>query len=338
MTMFRDFLRHFPRARVEDYYKDGRWMMEQLEVDLALVAHHRREAGAPDPEPLEDVPMPELPRGSDYSRGAPPNPPPAAGRYDSRAARGPKQPAAPPSAAARAAQQGVPSVAPDARAVSDFISKWKLEQSRAKLLLARLAPSRRRDVMDNFKATSKDISPTAELEKYIATRVPMATTSGVGSAAKRPLSSPGASKEPPSKRLRETPAIGASVAPRSGPPPSSARPAASAPLRPIRSPLPSRGAPGGGSRSTPPPWRDAGGPPPPSSGARRATSAGPAARAEEGIGRPSKPPPLPRRAPAAGSGEGGPATRPTARPTSVLGASGAKESAKPGDLIKSLLG
>lgn len=274
--------------------------------------------------------MPEMPRrpeaprapppAADYSRGggATAKPPAAPGRYDSMARRGPRPPSAPPSAAARAAQQGgVPSVAPDARAILSFIARWKLEQSRAKLLLARLAPTRRRDVMDNFRATSKDMSPTAELEKYIATRVPLSTTSSTGSGTKRPLGTSGSTAEPPSKRLRESPAIGAAAVKRDAPPPSSSRSVSSGPSRSIRSPLPSRGSAGGGSRSAPPPWRGSSAPPP-SIGARRPAAVGSAARAKESTG---------------------PSSRPSSQTSrGVLGASGAKDTAKPGDLIKSLLG
>lgn len=338
MTLFRDFLRHFPRARVEDYYKDGKWLMEQLEVDLALVAQHRREAGAPDPEPLEDIPAPELPQ---TWRPAPPKQPPSVpmrgsgppnGRRDrapigtSRNA-GPRQPSMPPSAAAVAAQRGpglqtlVASAAPDARAVADFIAKWRLESSRSKLLLARLAPNRRRDIMDNFRHQHKELSATSSLEKYIATRfpppaakppgAPSATSAPRDGGTKRPMSSSPPSKEPPSKRPREGP-IGAAA------PPSTA--SGSAANRSIRSPPPGRG----GSRAAPPPWRDSRdtSAPPPSSRRPPPPSKGPA--------------PAPGRKPPAGG-----APRPTPAPSrssSALGASGAADDAKPGDLIKNLLG
>merc|ERR1712037_544988 len=48
------------------------------------------------------------------------------------------------------------------------VSKWRLEPSRTKLLIARLTPTRRRFVMQSFKYTPVNgVSPVAKLEEYI---------------------------------------------------------------------------------------------------------------------------------------------------------------------------
>lgn len=266
--------------------------MEQLEVDLALVAQHRKEAGAPDPRPLEEVPLPAMP--------APPRrvPPPGraaggAGGADAAARRPkPKPPSMPPSASAMGAPRGgaTASILVDARTLGDFVAKWKLDLIRTKTVLARLPPSRRKEVVDNFRHVSKETSATVALERYVAQRVP--------ASMKRPFPS-GPPREAPSKlRRTEGGPIGAA-------PPS----AAAGPGKPRGSAGPSRDAP---------PWRGSAGASPP---ALRRAPQQPKAKAPTG------------KAPAGG---GGSKPVPSRRP--VLTTSGAPTTAKPGDLIKSLLG
>ena len=57
--IFRRVLRLYPLANPYDYFKNGRWQIDVLEVDLALLEAHRKEASAPDPTPLEDVKLPD---------------------------------------------------------------------------------------------------------------------------------------------------------------------------------------------------------------------------------------------------------------------------------------
>jgi len=63
--LFRQLLRIFRGAYLEEYYKNGTWDMETLALDLELLeAHHKRcrlHAGAPEPPPLEDIPEVVLP-------------------------------------------------------------------------------------------------------------------------------------------------------------------------------------------------------------------------------------------------------------------------------------
>lgn len=95
MLLYRELLRRFPLAQVEDYYKHGRWLTKHLETDLELVLAHRREAAAPEPVPLEKIPVPQLPgisrppSQSQQGRSVPPSKPPAASTPRSTAANGP---------------------------------------------------------------------------------------------------------------------------------------------------------------------------------------------------------------------------------------------------------
>lgn len=344
MTLFRDFLRHFPRARVEDYYKDGRWLREQLEVDLALVAHHRREAGAPDPTPLEEIPAPELPRYQGPPGGGPRRPPPPPPRGGEGSPRGPiggkdrgkgrseadvgarrakpKPPSAPPSSSAVEAQRGV--VGPNVRAINDFAAKWKLDSLRLKILLGRLPAARRQEILDTFRPSERDRDPRDAFEHYMAERM----TSLRAGGTKRPLpsgSSYNQREDNSAKRPRGDSAIGA--APRT--PPGRSPP----PRR--RSPPPRAGGARGG--AAPPPWRDAGGPPPrrmpaptpkpPSRDAGKGASGthSRSATAADPNGNKLWPRSTPAVAP----------KRPSSSPAAAVLMS---EDAKPGDLIKNLLG
>ena len=50
-------------AAHEEYFVGGTWTDELMRTDYPLYVEHRREAGANDPPPLEEVPMPQLPQG-----------------------------------------------------------------------------------------------------------------------------------------------------------------------------------------------------------------------------------------------------------------------------------
>ena len=53
----------YSEAAHEEYFVGGTWTDELMRTDYALYVEHRREAGANDPPPLEEVPMPQLPQG-----------------------------------------------------------------------------------------------------------------------------------------------------------------------------------------------------------------------------------------------------------------------------------
>lgn len=58
--LFKELLRIYSVADIEDYYKDGQWREELIKADLQLISMHRLEAGAPEPPP-GDITLPPLP-------------------------------------------------------------------------------------------------------------------------------------------------------------------------------------------------------------------------------------------------------------------------------------
>lgn len=61
MLLFRELLRYFGGAYVEEYYRNGSWDTELLELDLELLRVHHRQAGKPKLKSLEEIPEVELP-------------------------------------------------------------------------------------------------------------------------------------------------------------------------------------------------------------------------------------------------------------------------------------
>lgn len=78
--LFMELFRHYPLAKVGDYYACGKWRLEQLEVDMVLIVAHRREAGAPDPPTLDELELPELPSAKAKLGPMPPSAPPRGGK------------------------------------------------------------------------------------------------------------------------------------------------------------------------------------------------------------------------------------------------------------------
>jgi len=63
MHLFRELLRYFGGAYVDEYYRKGIWDTELLDLDLILLRAHHRQAGSPPLKSLEDLPevvLPEL--------------------------------------------------------------------------------------------------------------------------------------------------------------------------------------------------------------------------------------------------------------------------------------
>lgn len=167
--LFKELLRVYPVAEWEDYFKAGQWRDELMKTDLQLIDAHRLEAGAPDPPPLDEVKLPELPRATPAPtpklpglsglmnvRGQMKAPSPAGGQV---AGSSPK--AAVAVAAAESAQ------AADLRLITLFVAKWKIDATKTKLALAKLHTERRRHVIQNFKATAAGEEANAELQTYI---------------------------------------------------------------------------------------------------------------------------------------------------------------------------
>lgn len=211
--LFRELLRFYPVADVEDYYKPvpgqgSPWKDDDMKMDLQLLWAHRKEAGAPDPIALEEVPEPELPQAFSAApamaaltlsrplMAAPQPGVPQAGMVASLqhlralaaqrqalAAGGlvrPVSPMAPRPLMAGALRPLIPGQAmpPGAAAASSpvtelrlialFVAKWKLDATRTKMMLAKMTPPRRRFVIQNFKTTAAGPAAMLALEAYIA--------------------------------------------------------------------------------------------------------------------------------------------------------------------------
>lgn len=50
-----------PLVEFQDYYKNGIWQNDLMRLDIEVIDAHRKEAGAPDVPPLEELEFPELP-------------------------------------------------------------------------------------------------------------------------------------------------------------------------------------------------------------------------------------------------------------------------------------
>lgn len=80
--LFRELLRHFGGACVDEYYRAGVWDMETLGLDVELVRAHTR--FGPPPKALEDIPEVVLPDPKDQLPLPPVTDPKAAGRGTKR--------------------------------------------------------------------------------------------------------------------------------------------------------------------------------------------------------------------------------------------------------------
>jgi len=210
--LFLELLRLLPSCAVEDYYQNGQWRDEDMQLDFDLLTAHRSEAGAEDPPSLEELDVPELPGNkpawggaAGYQRplagygsvgpgAATPRMPvqtlkPAAATFGLR----PQPPKSAPSPALVAAAATTIAGGPSAelRQIALFIAKWKLEATKTKLLLARLTPPRRRWVMSNFSQSGGGLSATTQLEQYISQcerNNAWASAGGLPAAGVRPVS------------------------------------------------------------------------------------------------------------------------------------------------------
>lgn len=234
--LFKELLRVYPVADIEDYFKAGQWKNDMMKCDLQLVNMHRREAGAPDPIPLEDVRMPEMPQVAPMPAAPMPGarPPMMAG----------PPPARPPMAVPKAGGSVVPTppaaagagaggnAAMELRLIALFIAKWQLDPTTVKIMLAKLLPARRRYVMQHFKAAAPGLAATAALEQFIA-RCEQ-TNAWAGATAPAPAgAAPGMRPVAPAAGLKRpmTPMMAAAAA--QGP----AKMPRMVPVMPVRAPI-----------------------------------------------------------------------------------------------------
>lgn len=59
--LFKELYRQLPLSEFQDYYKNGIWQNDLMRLDIEVIDAHRKEAGAPDVPPLEELEFPELP-------------------------------------------------------------------------------------------------------------------------------------------------------------------------------------------------------------------------------------------------------------------------------------
>jgi len=166
--LFKELYRVYPVADAEDYYKNGQWKNEVMKTDLMLMESHRRESGAPDVPDLEDIKVPNLPQPNAAMVSAGYGPASFMGQaYGAKpAAAGFTAAPVPVNFGGAAAGTSAPVV--EIRLIALFVAKWKLDPVTAKTLLAKLTPTHRRFVIQNFKTTATGIEATTELGKFIA--------------------------------------------------------------------------------------------------------------------------------------------------------------------------
>jgi len=165
--LYKELLRVYPIAEVEDYHKNGSWKDDLLKLDLRLIYAHAREAGAPYPPPLEEVKVPELPKSqiamarSNYAGGVAGQVRPTMGAGMAGGVRPTSLSAMPGSGGAMA------SPAAELRLIALFVAKWKLDPARTKVLLARLTAPKRRYVIQAFKGPDAGTEVMESLDKFI---------------------------------------------------------------------------------------------------------------------------------------------------------------------------
>lgn len=174
--LFKELLRVYPVAEVDDYFKHGQWKDEVMKVDLMLIEQHRKEAGAPDPVPLDEVVLPVMPKvaaaGAWQMGAAVPGTvrPVMAGGVTLPNTIRPTGAVVTPAAAAATGAAAVAAGGPIAelRLIALFVAKWKLDPTKTKMMLAKMTPQKRRYVIQNFKSTPASPDATSELEQFIA--------------------------------------------------------------------------------------------------------------------------------------------------------------------------
>jgi len=201
--LFKELFRIYPVAEPADYFKNGVWKDDIMKMDIGLVQAHRKESGTPDAPDLKDVEMPELPTGAGVAKAVP-----GVG-LGVAAVRPVVAPLAGAAAVPAGGQTAAAASIAELRLIALFVAKWKLDPTKAKTLLAKLTPTRRRYVIQNFKTTAAGPSAFAALETYISTcqksgawdkGVPVpATAPAVVAGVKRPIAPVAAGNDPAKK-------------------------------------------------------------------------------------------------------------------------------------------
>eukprot|EP00929_Paragymnodinium_shiwhaense_P042841 TRINITY_DN22103_c0_g1_i4.p1 TRINITY_DN22103_c0_g1~~TRINITY_DN22103_c0_g1_i4.p1 ORF type:complete len:177 (+),score=40.12 TRINITY_DN22103_c0_g1_i4:92-622(+) len=157
--IFLELWRLYPFIKADDYIDNGRWDSQKLLVDTELIIAHRKEAGAPEPPPLEEMDLPEVPDVTKMAAARSASRPTAGARPTPSTPGGamrPAPPRGPPPASAVAAQTGD-------QAMMQFAKKWKLDSGESRKRLVKLPQQKRCYVMRYFRGPAGDI---AGLDKY----------------------------------------------------------------------------------------------------------------------------------------------------------------------------
>lgn len=164
--LFKELYRIYPVADPEDYFKAGQWRNEAMKTDIVLIESHRRECGAPDVPDLEDIKAPALP--AHLQQLGPTSFTSFAQSFSVAKPVGQSQGTSP--LVATAGGGAVAGSAPvvEIRLIALFVAKWKLDPTTSKQVLAKLTPTRRRFVIQNFKTTKSGAEASGDLEEYIA--------------------------------------------------------------------------------------------------------------------------------------------------------------------------
>lgn len=153
-VLFQELHQLLPTTAQEDYFKNGAWQVRLLQLDLELVKKHREEAGAP--EVAIEI-------------REPPAPKPHGLLMAGLQSNGTPKPAGVVSAVTKAVM-ATATTGSDLRDIAVFVSKWKLEPAKTKLMLAKLSPLKRRWVLQNFKldeGEDEDKTPNVKLEEFV---------------------------------------------------------------------------------------------------------------------------------------------------------------------------
>lgn len=146
--LFKELLRFYEFAHLDDYYRNGVWRNELMKADIVIIDAHRTDAGAPDPRPLEEVIVPEHIMTLQSRLPAP---------YGQAQAGG----------AGPASTSTIAVATTELRLLALFVAKHKLEPAKTKILLSTLTPPRRRYILSHFKPTNSGSEATTELEAFI---------------------------------------------------------------------------------------------------------------------------------------------------------------------------
>jgi len=181
--LFKELMRLYPLAEVEDYYKMGQWQHDLMRMDIQVFYAHREEAGAPELPPLEEIELPPLPVV------------PAAMLQMQQ-----MQQMMMAQAQAQAGQAGLAMAqaalpAAELQLIVNFVIKHKLDLVKTKTTLSALSAVTRKTVMTGFEPSGEDIAEKVkQLEAFISEKKkeePATTPAGLTSPAAA-LTSPAA--------------------------------------------------------------------------------------------------------------------------------------------------